>query len=335
MELTGKTILITGINGLIGRRAAELAMQRGMKVRGLDITSVQLDAEVVTGSVTDPIAAEKACRDADIVLHTAAIVWEEGDMNEFLHVNVGGTINMAKTAKDAGVRCFVNLSSVMVYGYTYPDHVTEDGPFYQGNNPYCKTKLEAERHVMALNSPPRFGVINIRPSDVYGPRSLVWVVRPLHTMQQRKFFLIDGGRNVMNHLYVDNLIDAIFLAIEQEAYGETFNITDGYETTWREYATRLAQIGRLPHSLPSLPSFLIKSLIKLKLVDGSITPALINTMTRPHAYSIEKARIQLGYQPKISLDEGMQRTAEWLQTENIFTPTWSSKLKNFSHSVSK
>lgn len=329
MNLEGKTLLITGSSGLIGSRTAELALQRGMKVRGLDLCAPALEPEIemVLGSVTDPVAAERACQGVDIVLHTAAIVREEGDMNQFMEINVGGAVNMAKSAQEAGVRCFVNLSSVMVYGYRYPKHVTEAGPFYQGNNPYCKTKLEAERQVLALNHPPQFGVINIRPGDVYGPGSIAWVVRPLRTLQQKRFILLDGGRSVMNHVYVDNLIDGIFLAIEQEAYGETFNFTDGCETTWRSYINHLAEISGLPKPSVALPSWLIKLGIRLGLADDSITTASINTLTRPYAYSIEKARHRLGYQPRISLEEGMRRTAEWLQTNDIYAPEWSERAK--------
>jgi nucleoside-diphosphate-sugar epimerase len=328
MNLEGKTILITGSSGLIGSRTAERAIERGMRVRGLDLTPASVPGvEMVLGSVTDPAAAEQACQGVDIVLHTAAIVREEGDMAQFMNINVGGAVNMAKTAQEAGAQCFVNLSSVMVYGYRYPNHVTEAGPFYQGDNPYCKTKLEAERQVLALNQPPQFGVINIRPGDVYGPGSVAWVVRPLRTLKRRQFVLLDGGNNVMNHVYVDNLIDAIFLAIERDAYGETFNVTDGYETTWRTFINCLAEISGLPKPFLVLPSGLVKLIIQLRLIDDSVTTASINTLTRPYAYSIEKARQMLGYQPQVSLEEGMRRTAAWLKTTDIYAPEWSERSK--------
>jgi len=147
MNFQDKTLLITGIGGFIGLRAAEIALSRGMKVRGLQRSpekakaAQKLGAEVIVGSITDPAAAAKACQGVDIVLHTAANAEAGGAMEEFREVNVGGTINMAKAAKDAGVKAFVHLSSVMVYGFNYPKYVTEEGPLCGENNPYCQTKI--------------------------------------------------------------------------------------------------------------------------------------------------------------------------------------------------
>jgi nucleoside-diphosphate-sugar epimerase len=325
MNLQGKTILITGIGGFIGLRAAETAIARGMQVRGLEFSSSNailaknLGAEVMLGSVTDPVLAKQACRGVDIVLHTAAIVKEEGSLEEFRKVNVGGTINMARAAINAGVKTFVHLSSVMVYGFHYPHQVKESGPLRGENNSYCQTKIESEQELLRLNTPPNFGVIIIRPGYVYGPGSNPWVVRPLSLMRQKQFFLPNAGRGMMNHVYIDNLIDGISLAIEQEAYGEAFNITDGQETSWKEYVTRLATAADLPMPL-SLPAPLIKFLIELRClkrkssgIQPDILPGSINFLTSTSAYSIAKAQSQLGYVPKIKLEEGMKYIREWLQ----------------------
>ncbi|AFZ58483.1 NAD-dependent epimerase/dehydratase family protein [Anabaena cylindrica FACHB-243] len=329
MNLSEKTLLISGISGFIGLRATAIALTKGMKVRGLQHSQLQaqkaqqLGAEVIVGSVTDPAAVRKACQDVDIVLHTAAIVKEHGSLKEFRDVNVGGTINMAKAAKNAGVKTFVHLSSVIVYGYNYPNYVTESGPIFAENHPYCQTKIESEKELLRLNSPPDFNIIILRPGDVYGPGSYPWVVRPLAMMRQKIFLLANNGQGVMNHLYVDNLIDAIFLAMEKEAYGEVLNITDGEETSWQEYFTRLADIAGL--SAPSsLPKNELKLLIQLryqgqKLLGQKvdIVPETLDFITRPYAYSVVKAEKLLNYKPKIDLEEGMRRTQEWLQTVDL------------------
>lgn len=324
MNLKNKTLLITGIGGFIGLRTAEIALAQGIKVRGLQRSedkakeAQRLGAEVIIGSVTDPAAAQKVCQGVDIVLHTAAIVKEGGSPKYFHEVNVGGSVNMATAAKNAGVKTFVHLSSVMVYGFNFPNGVTEDGPLCGENNPYCQTKIESEKELLKLNAPPAFGIIIIRPGDVYGPGSLAWIVRPLQLMRQRMFALVNGGRGVINHVYIDNLIEAIFLAVEKEAYGEVFNITDGQETSWKEYFTRLAEIGNVPTPI-SLPAGVMKFIAWLhcwvQTVLGQtpkLLPESIDMVTRPYAYSIAKARMQLGYEPKIDLEEGMRRTQEWL-----------------------
>jgi nucleoside-diphosphate-sugar epimerase len=326
MDLKNKTLLITGIGGFIGLRAAEVALTRGMKVIGLQHSqekakaAQKLGARVMIGSVTDLAVAEKACQGADIVIHTAAVVKEGGSLEYFRQVNVGGTANMATAAKNAGVKIFVHLSSVMVYGFKFPARVGEDGPLCGENNPYCQTKIESEKELLKLNAPPAFGVIIIRSGDVYGPGSSSWIVRPLQLMHQRMFALANDGRGVISHVYVDNLLDGIFLAIEKEAYGEVFNITDGKETSCQEFFTRLAKIGNAPTPF-YLPAGMLKFFVQLRCWSQKVLgqtpdtlPEAVNWLTRPHGYSIAKAQNQLGYEPKIDLEEGMKRTEEWLRT---------------------
>ncbi|MGJ5675969.1 MAG: NAD-dependent epimerase/dehydratase family protein [Nostochopsis sp.] len=331
MNLKNKTILITGIGGFIGLRTTELAIAQGMHVRGIENDpnnakiAQSLGAKVLVGCICDPIVAQVACQGVDIVIHTAALVKEGGSLEEFRNVNVGGTLNIAKAAMNAGVKTFVHLSSVIVYGFIYPNQVTEEGPLRSENNPYSLTKIESEQEILKLNAPPNFGVIIIRPTAVYGPRSNPWVVRPLSLMRQGRFVIPDAGRGVMNHLYIDNLIDGIFLAIEKEAYGEAFNISDGQETSWKEYYTRLAEVGNLPAPF-SLPAPIVKSLILLEWLKMRILglkpvifPAAVDFSTSPHAYSIKKAQTQLGYEPKITLEQGMEYIREWLENTDIQT----------------
>jgi nucleoside-diphosphate-sugar epimerase len=329
MNINNKTLLISGIGGFIGLRAAQIALARGMKVRGLQHSQFKaekaqkLGAEVIVGSITEPATALQACLGVDIVLHTAALARENGSLAHFHEINVGGTINMAQAAKNAGVKTFIHISSCMVYGFNYPNLVTESGPLRGENNPYCQTKIEAEEALIKLNTPPDFGIVIIRPGDVYGPGSIFWIVRPLLLMRQKFFALVNNGQGVMNHVYIDNLIDAIFLAIEKEPYGEAFNITDGQITSWKEYFTRLAEIAGLPKPF-SLSKEKVRFLLQLrhqgkklfgKKVD--ILPETVDFITRPHAYSIAKAQKLLGYEPKIDLSEGMRQTQEWLHKTDI------------------
>ncbi|MBW4511961.1 MAG: NAD-dependent epimerase/dehydratase family protein [Scytonematopsis contorta HA4267-MV1] len=329
MNLQNKTLLITAIEEFIGLRAAELAIAKGMKVRGLQSSTDKaspahkLGVEVIVGDVTDKAIAEKICQGVDIVLHTAQVAKEAGSIDEFRHINVDGTVNIATAAKNAGVKTFVHLSSVLVYGFNYPNHVTEEGAVNSENNPYCQSKIEAETAVLEINSPPDFGVIIIRAGDVYGPGSVPWIVRPLLLMNQKLFAYADEGNAIINHLYVDNLINAIFLAMEKETYGEAFNITDGKETSSKEYFTLLAETAKLP--LPfALPKDEIKLFITLraqgqklfrKKVD--ILPEAVDFMNRPGAYSIAKAKSILGYEPDISLEDGLKLTQEWVQKTDL------------------
>ncbi|NJR67758.1 MAG: HAD-IB family hydrolase [Synechococcales cyanobacterium CRU_2_2] len=321
MEMQGQTLLITGIGGCVGQQVMRRAVQQGMRVRGLQRSpdrenfAETLGVEMLQGDITDPDVLAKVCEGVDIVVHAAAIVKESGELDEFRQVNVVGSVALAKAAQAAGVKAFVQVSSVVVYGMNYPEYVTEEGPFYDGQNPYCLTKLESEQQVMALNNPNSgFGVIVIRPGDVYGPRSIPWVVRPLEMMRDGSFFLINNGRGVINHVYVDNLVDGIFLAIAQQAYGEAFNITDGCHTSWKDYYQRLAKLENIT-KLRRVPAALAKLAIRLfpnRKFDA--TPDTIDIATRRFPYSIEKAQRVLGYQPQVDLDKGMAQTQDWLMS---------------------
>lgn len=334
MNLTHQTLLITGIGGFIGLRAAEMALARGMQVRGLDLSPTaaaaaqRLGSDVIVGDTADPDAAARACAGVDVVLHTAAIVGEDGDWPRYRRVNVDGTATMAQAALAAGVQAFVHLSSVMVYGFHYPDQIAETGPRRGENNPYCQTKIEGEDALRRLHQEHGLPLILIRPGDVYGPRSLPWVVRPLQLMRRGLFMLPDGGRGVINHLFVDTLIEGVLRAVEREAIGRVYNLSDGVATTWRAYFDHLAQIGgqRRP---PALPAGLLKRVVA-GLAAGervlgrppSALPAGVDFINRPHAVSMAAARADLQFAPAIDLAEGMRRVQAWLHTAEGQQVVW-------------
>jgi nucleoside-diphosphate-sugar epimerase len=323
MDLLDKTLLITGIGDFIGLRAAEMALARGMKVQGLEPSPEKaehvegLGIKVVVGDINDLEALHVACTGADIVFHTSSLAEAAGDLDVFRRVNVEGTVQTAKVARDNGVQTFVHLSTVMVYGFKFPDQITEEGQLRDEKNPFCLSKIESEREIMAFNEPGKFGVIILRPGDIYGPGGHVWVVKPVQLMQAKKFVLINGGKGVCNHVYVDNLIDALFLALEHEAHGEVFNITDGDPTTWKEYYHYLADISGQARPGIAMPAVVAKTALKQMGKNADILPESIDFITRAQTYSIEKAKRLLGYEPRITLAEGMARTREWLEQAGV------------------
>jgi nucleoside-diphosphate-sugar epimerase len=322
-----QSLFVTGIGGFIGKRLAERALARGIRVSGVDFTesavaaarSAGADAHV--GDVTDAARMRALMGPVDAVVHTAAIVREYGPLEEFRRVNVRGSVTVAEAARNAGVPAFVQLSSVMVYGFSYPPRVAEGGPFRGEGNPYCQTKIESEAAVLALNAPLTFGVIVVRPGDVYGPGSVPWVSRPLQMMRKKRLFLPGRGQGVINHVYVDNLIDGIFLALEARAYGEAFNFTDGAPATFADFFGRLAARaglappGTLPAPVMKAGARLITYLRELGLTRYLTDEASVDTvryLLRKNAYSIAKAQNRLGYTPRVTLDEGLALTQPFI-----------------------
>ena len=322
MNIVNKTLLITGIGSFIGQRTAELALERGMNVRGLERSPAAarqaeaIGAEVIIGSTTEDAALLEACNGVDFVFHTESIAEPTGEIEQFRAVNVDGTVRTAQAAQAAGVRAFVHLSSVLVYGFNYEDSVDEDGALNGENNPFCQTKIESEAEILKFNHPPSFSVIVLRAGDIYGPGAEAWVMRPLALMAQKKFVLINGGRGTMNHLYIDNLADSLFLALEKEAYGEIFNVTDGVQTTWKDYYLKLSNLVGMPTPI-SMPAFLVKKAIQLQGKEANLSPDAIPFSTRLYPYSIQKAQQMLGFKPKVSLEEGLARTAQWIHNQQL------------------
>lgn len=327
MNVRGSVVVITGIGGFIGLRLAEVFRDAGATVRGLELpgaASTRARAagfEVLEGDVTNAASAKDAVRGADVVLHTAAIVGEGGDLELYRRVNVGGVVTMAEAARAAGVRRFVHLSSVMVHGFTFPDGVTEDGPLRGEGNAYCQTKIESEAALRPLEAPGTFDVTIIRPGDVYGPGSVPWVMRPLELMKRGLFALPDGGRGVINHVHVDSLVHGIRLAVEQDASG-VFTLADGVATSCREYFGFLARMAGV--SMRSFPSWALLGAFSVIApafeVFGQEPPAradAVRYLLRPYAYSIEKARRVLGYEPQVSLVDGMAQVEAWARARSL------------------
>lgn len=312
-----KSLVITGIGGFIGQRIAERALSRGVSVRGIDQSEQAVararkaGIDAALGDVTDAACVRQAVSGADTVIHTAAVVRESGPWPLFRKVNVEGSRSVARAAREAGVRTFVQLSSVMVYGFSFPPRANEEAPLRGEDNPYCQTKIESERAVLELGTSD-FGVIVIRPGDVYGPGSVPWVLRPLDLMRRRLLVVPKGG--AINTVYVDNLVDCIFLAVGAEAHGQAFNVSDGIATPFGEYFGALARRAGL-RPPPVLPAIAVKGAARLVGALGrrGIGKDLgdsesVRYLMRRHAYSIEKARKVLGYEPRIHLEEGLRLT---------------------------
>jgi nucleoside-diphosphate-sugar epimerase len=329
MKFGDGKLLVTGAGGFIGRRLVERALFRGVPVRGLERDPVRAAAlarqgvEVITGDVGDVEVAARALEGAGAVVHAAALVREGGTLAEFRPVNVEASATLCRVARRAGCTRFVHVSSVMVYGFSYPPDVDESGPLRGENNPYCQTKIEGELAVNCVHEPPDFQVVVVRPGDVYGPGSGPWVVRPLELMRRGRFLLPDGGHGTFNHVYIDNLVDALELALDARVPGQTFNVTDGEPVSFRDYFTRLAALAGLPPPR-SAPAPLVRTLLGAVALaqralgrEPSVSPSAVDFLRRPHAVSAQRAREQLGFRPAVSLDEGLARTGAWLRSEGL------------------
>lgn len=320
-EVPGK-VLITGANGFIGKALADRLRDLGAEVVGVDLNPDEAGG-VIRGSTTEPEPWAGVLDEVDAVVHTAAVVSNVAPYDKAWEVNVVGTRRVLEAAAAAGVRRFLHLSSVIAYGFDFPDGVDETFPVrVTGRSTYGDTKVNSEAVVLAAHAAGEIDVTVIRPTDVYGPGS-VWVREPIALVKAGQMMLPDGGRGIFHIAYIDNFVDGVMLALASDkAAGQVFTIGDAAPVTCLEYFGRLADLaGGKVRTLPSRVAYPLLDAVGAvqrrigKASELSAATALM--LNRKGGYSIDKARTLLGYEPLVGFDEGMRRTEEWAREQGL------------------
>ncbi|HEY7151450.1 MAG TPA: NAD-dependent epimerase/dehydratase family protein [Solirubrobacterales bacterium] len=321
-----KRVFITGALGLIGRRLAERYREEGAEVSGVDVRA-EPELGVVAGDLTARGEWERAAEGAELVIHTAARLGMEIDPDGFWRVNVVGTRNALDAAARAGARRFVQLSSIVAFGFDVPREVDERHPVRPNGVPYVDTKVASEQVVLQTHGAQELGCTIIRPGDVYGPGSHFWTLTPVRELARRRLLLPAMGRGMVSPVYVDDLVEGIMLAAtEERGVGEVFTLSGGHDVSAKEFFGHYARmLGR--NGVPAAPTPVVAAIAgalyhagRLRGSAPEVTPAAVRYLSRSGTYSIEKARTVLGYSPSVDLEEGMRRCEEWLRAEGALGP---------------
>jgi nucleoside-diphosphate-sugar epimerase len=228
-----ETVFVTGATGFIGGRVCERMMQAGVPtvralVHGMHRAAriARMPVELCPGDLLVPDSLQRALGEAKVVIHCGL-----GPASSI----VRGTENMLAVALAAGVKRFIHVSTAAVYGITPPPgSETEDVPLRRTGDAYCDNKAAAEKVALDFGKRGLPAVI-LRPSIVWGPYS-AWSTRLMDDLRAGHVAFIDGGGGACNTTYVDNLIDAMILGLENDhALNQTFFITDGEQVTWGEF----------------------------------------------------------------------------------------------------
>jgi UDP-glucose 4-epimerase len=305
-----RKVLVTGGAGFIGSNLVRGLLERGDEVRVLDNFATGnranldgLGVEVVEGELRSYERVHNAVRGVETVFHLGALGSVPRSVQDPLTssaVNVEGTLNVLLAARDEGVRRVVFSSSSSVYGTRRELPVTEEtapDPL----SPYGVAKLAAERYCVSFSRVyHRFETVVLRYFNVFGPRqsplSQYAAVIPLFitAIEAGRPVTIEGdGEQSRDFTYVENVVEATIAAADAaDANGRIFNVSAGSPATVNEVADTIGRILGKPvertHVEPRA---------------GDI---------RASWADVSEARRALGYEPRIALDEGLRRTAEFL-----------------------
>jgi len=332
----GHRMFVTGATGFVGSHLAEAFRSQGHPVatlarQGSDTAFLErLGVTVHRGDLTEPAAIACAVRDATVIVHCAAKVGDWGPVEEYRAVNVDGLRALLDACRGLPIHRFVHLSTLGVYAarHHYGTDESEPPPAHHIDG-YTQTKAEGERLALQYHRDFQLPVVVLRPGFVYGPRDRTVLPRLVESLRRRLVRYLGNRRRAMNAIYVGNLIDAVGLAIETpQAVGRVYNLTDGEYISKQRFIESIVQSLELPPPRPvSVPLWLAKALAwvmeRKARQQGDpepprLTQARVKFLGFNLDFSIERARQELGYRPRVSFDEGMAQTMAWYR-ENKYT----------------
>ncbi|MBJ7496863.1 MAG: NAD-dependent epimerase/dehydratase family protein [Gemmataceae bacterium] len=332
--MNNRTCLITGAGGLVGSSLAEACVKRGYKVKALIRSGSdgsfleKLGVEVVRGDLQDKSLPIEATQGVDTVFHCAAKVGDWGSVDSYRQVNVEGLRKLLDSLNPAQLYKFVHFSSLGVYEARH-HHQTDEStpPPDQHFDGYTQSKMESEKLALQYYKDKGYPIVVLRPGFIYGPRDRTVLPRLMEKLKTKEVKYIGSSSYAMNNIFVGNLVQAAFLALDNpNAVGQVFNLTDGEKVSKKRFITTIAKGMNLPTPffLP-VPLWLVKliasSMEKKALKRGAleapkITKANIKFLGLNLDFSIEKAKRILGYAPAKTFDEGMAETLNWYKNKS-------------------
>jgi NAD dependent epimerase/dehydratase len=315
-----KIALVTGADGFIGSHLAEMLSERGYQVRGLVQynslnswgwleNSMKLNQmEIVSGDIRDAYFCKKFVKNVDVIFHLAALIaipYSYSAPQSYIDTNVHGTSNICLAALEGGVKRLIHTSTSEVYGTAQFVPMTEEHPL-QPQSPYSASKIAADAMAMSYHLSMDLPLTIVRPFNTYGPRQSARAVIPNIISQ-----LVSGKNEIRigdvtptrDFNYVEDTCRGFIQAAEcEDAVGEVINLATETEIS----------IGDLFHRIQSL----LKTSAELIMDHERIRPPGSEVFRL--FGSNQKAKKIIGYSPKVSIDEGLEKTIAWFsKPENL------------------
>lgn len=335
---TQRHSLVTGGSGFIGRALVAALRQRGDRVSVLEASGepFRADVEFHRADIRDAQAVRKLCRGADAVFHNASIVHTKRNRErDVWAVNLDGSRNVLSACQAEGVSRLVYVSSASaVYEGRDIENGTEALPYSRiSQAPYADSKIAAEKEILAANGREGVATCAIRPHVVFGPGDTRFLPAILERANNGKLRFSVGLKNdkLSDFTYVTNVADALLaaderLSLDSPVAGQAYFITNGEPIPFFDFVNRVLaalDMPRIKFAVPYPIAYAAAAVAEgidtlrggtLNAEDG-LSRFAVKYLCTHHYFSIDKARRELGYEPQVSIAEGIQRTVESLREE--------------------
>jgi nucleoside-diphosphate-sugar epimerase len=323
-------VLVTGGAGFVGSHLVRRLLSRGHAVTSLDRSAGLFDEELRTagavmlrGSVTDKADVDRAMAGQEVVYHLASPF---GDILEsdaaYWAIEVEGTRHVLESARRHRVNRVVHCSTQGVHGIIRDPLGNEDSPVAPRDH-YCYSKAEGEKIVREFLA-EGMDVVIVRPTSVYGPGDTRgWLT--LFRMAAKGWFLMIGDGRTYNHpVYVENLVDLFELvAVVPKARSRTYLAADQEPVTLMQLVHSVGiavgvkvRILRFPwYGAAWLGATVIESVCRRIGLKPPVSRRRLSWFKTNRAFRIDRAREELGYTPRVNLQDGLRRTATWYRQQ--------------------
>lgn len=327
--------LVTGSNGFVGQHLTRALAARGDEVVAFDLSPgrfTETGIRSVAGDLRDAAALREACQGVQAVYHVASRVQtRRTGADEVREVNVGGTEKLLDACRADGVPRMVYVSSAsVVYAGRDIERGDETLPYpAHFHAPYAETKALAERIVLEASGRGDVLTCAVRPHIVFGPGDTRFFPAVLGRARSGRLKAYVGeAQKLSDFTYVDNLVDGLLLAgdalsPDSKVAGRAYFVTNGEPRSFWDFVGQLLDgLGlkrpgfRVPFPIAYSAAAIREGLDAIRGIatsEESLTRFTIRYLTTHHYFSHDKATRELGYRPRVSLDEGIERTLTTLR----------------------
>jgi nucleoside-diphosphate-sugar epimerase len=318
-------VLVTGATGFTGGALALELRRQSIPVRALVRNPASESAlglaksgvALVEGDLRDAAAVDRAVAGCRLVYHIGATFRPAGISDQYYHeVNVDGVRHVLTAARKHRVGRVVHCSTVGVHGHVSRIPSDEDAPYNPGDI-YQRTKLEGEKLAQAAIAEGQ-PVTIFRPAGIYGPGDLRFL-KLFRGIQRRRFLMIGNGRTLYHFTYIDDLVAGIMLCGEHPAAtGRIYILCGERHVTLNDLVRNIAEAvgvpkprGRVPVWPVMTAAVLCEAVCRPLGIEPPLHRRRVDFFTHDRSFTNERARRELGFSPKVSLEEGIRRTAAW------------------------